>query len=190
VGDLPANTPAQYPGVNGQETYSEGVLVGYRHFDAKDIQPLFPFGHGLSYTTFSYANLAIGPAGQSVDFDVTNTGGVAGAEVAQIYIGMPATGVPQPPKQLKGFQKLTLQPGQTGHVHQLLDQRAFSYWDTGTHAWQVAPGTYQIMAGPSSRDIRLQTKVTVDWCRVGTRRGGAVLPDNRRAGRYKPPVLR
>jgi beta-glucosidase len=162
VGDLPANTPAQYPGVNGQETYSEGVLVGYRYFDAKNIQPLFPFGHGLSYTTFSYANLAIGPAGQSVDFDVTNTGSVAGTEVAQIYIGMPAAGVPQPPKQLKGFQKLTLQPGRTGHVHLSLDQRAFSYWDTGTHTWQVAPGTYQIMAGSSSRDIRLQTQVTVN----------------------------
>jgi beta-glucosidase len=162
VGDLPANTPIQFPGVNGQEMYSEGILVGYRYFDAKSVQPLFAFGHGLSYTTFSYANLVVGPGAQSVDFDVTNTGSVAGAEVAQLYIGMPATNVPQPPKQLKGFQKLALQPGQTGHVHLTLDQRALSYWDTVSHAWKVAPGTYQIMAGSSSRDIRIQAQFVVN----------------------------
>ncbi len=93
---------------------------------------------------------------------VTNTGSASGAEVAQVYIGMPATAAPQPPKQLKGFQKLTLQPGRTGHLHLSLDQRAFSYWDTGTHTWQMAAGTYQIMVGSSSRDIRLQTQVTLN----------------------------
>jgi len=164
VADLPANTPAQYPGVNNVANYSEGVFVGYRYFDANNIQPLFPFGFGLSYTSFSYASLAVAKSGASVtlDFDVTNTGTRSGAEVAQIYIGMPgSTDVPQPPKQLKGFQKLQLQPGQSGHVHLTLDQRAFSYWDVSTHSWQIAPGTYQLYIGSSSRDIRLQGQVTL-----------------------------
>lgn len=151
VADLPANTSQQYPGVSGEETYSEGLLVGYRSFDAKQIDPLYPFGHGLSYTTFSYSNLKA--TSTAVECDVTNTGAVAGAEVAQLYIGIPG----EPPKQLKGFQKLTLAPGQTGHVHLTLDGRSFSYWDTKTHGWQIAPGTYQILVGSSSRDIRLQT---------------------------------
>ena len=133
--------------------------MGYRYFDARNSQPLFPFGHGLSYTTFTYANLVIGASGGTVDFDVTNTGTVAGAEVAQIYIGMPAI-VPQPPQQLKGFQKLTLKPGQTGHVHLALDSRAFSYWDISSHSWQIAPGTCQIQIGSSSRDIRLRSQFT------------------------------
>jgi beta-glucosidase len=157
LADLPANTPAQYPGVNNEEYYSEGVLVGYRYYDANQIPPLFPFGHGLAYTTFAYKNLTATPT--AVDFDVTNSGTAAGAEVAQLYIGMPSTAVPQPPQQLKGFQKLSLAPGQTGHAHLALDQRAFSYWDIQTHAWLVAHGTYRIMVGSSSRDIRLQDTV-------------------------------
>jgi beta-glucosidase len=158
VSDLPANTPAQYPGVNNVANYSEGVLVGYRYFDANHIQPLFEFGRGLSYTTFSYSNLVVGGTG-SVDFDVTNSGGLAGAEAAQVYIGMPSSAVPEPPQQLKGFQKVMLQPGQTGHVHLDLDQRAFSYWDVNSHSWLVASGTYRILVGSSSRDIRLQGQV-------------------------------
>ena len=157
VGDLPANTPAQYPGVSGVATYSEGVFVGYRYFDENAIQPLFPFGHGLSYTTFAYSNLVLGSG--AVDFDVTNTGSVAGAEVAQVYVGMANAPVPEPPQQLKGFQKVTLQPGATGHVHVVLDPSAFSYWDVNTHAWVVAPGPYQVMVGSSSRDIRLKETI-------------------------------
>jgi len=172
MADVAASTPAQYPGVNGVVNYSEGVFVGYRHWDASNEQPLFPFGHGLSYTSFSYQNLVIAPesfssnglSGQTVtvDFDVTNTGTLVGSEVTQLYIGMPSTVVPQPPQQLKGFQKITLDPGQTGHVHLVLDQRAFSYWDVTNHNWQIAPGTYQIYVGSSSRDIRLQSQVNVD----------------------------
>jgi beta-glucosidase len=154
VSDLATNTPAQYPGVNGIENYSEGVFVGYRYFDANKIAPLFPFGHGLSYTTFSYSQAAtfITPAATSVLFDVTNTGTVAGSEVAQVYVSLSAP-VPEPPLQLKGFKKLTLQPGETAHVQITLDSRAFSYWDVVSHAWVVAPG--RIMIGSSSRDIRL-----------------------------------
>ncbi|MBV9084215.1 MAG: fibronectin type III-like domain-contianing protein, partial [Acidobacteriaceae bacterium] len=133
--------------------------VGYRHYDAHGIQPLFAFGHGLSYTSFDYENLVITPNDDqtiNVDFDLTNTGDRSGAEIAQLYIGIPATDdVPQPPKQLKGFQKVQLDAGATGHVHFVLDQRALSYWDTTSHAWTVAAGTYQIMVGSSSRDIRL-----------------------------------
>jgi hypothetical protein len=99
VNDLPANTAAQYPGVNGVATYSEGIFVGYRHFDTAIITPLFPFGFGLSYTSFTYENLVTGA--QTVDFDVTNSGSVAGAEVAQVYVG--GAGVRRPSK-LPGFR--------------------------------------------------------------------------------------
>jgi beta-glucosidase len=174
VSDCPANTPAQYPGINDTETYSEGIFVGYRHFDASNITPLFPFGHGLSYTTFQYQNLAINPATTtfvgnpgntvSVDFDITNTGLVAGSEAAQVYVGKPAlpNGLQDPPQWLKGFQKVTMTPGQTGHVHVVLNLRSFAFWDVTTHAWVVAPGTYSIYVGSSSRDIRLLGQVTIN----------------------------
>ncbi|MGH9445441.1 MAG: beta-glucosidase [Terriglobia bacterium] len=172
LADLPASTPEQYPGVNGVVTYSEGIFVGYRHYDAKRIEPLFPFGYGLSYTTFAYMRLSISPkriapttdagASVAVDFDVTNTGKRAGAEVAELYAGFPSTpNVPEPPKQLKGFERLQLQPGETGHVRIVLNSRAFSYWDTRTHHWAVMRGTYRILAGSSSRDIRLDGRITV-----------------------------
>jgi beta-glucosidase len=192
--DVPANTPAQYPGsgpvapyiegyeydlakkeapgIGGVAHYSEGVLVGYRHYDAKSIAPLFPFGHGLSYTSFSYKDLKVSPnevssdgkhePTVSVDLNLSNTGNLEGAEVVQLYVGMPATStVPQPPKQLKGFQKVILKPGKQAHVHLGLDARALSYWDMKSHGWIVAPGTYQIMIGSSSRDIRLHGDVKV-----------------------------
>jgi beta-glucosidase len=158
VSDLPANTPQQYPGVNGVANYSEGVLVGYRYFDANKIAPLFAFGHGLSYTTFSYGNLRI--AGTSLELDVTNTGGVAGSEIVQLYVGLPGADAPEPPLQLKGFRKITLQPGQTGHVSMTLDTRAFSYWDVKSHSWVPAAGPWRIMIGASSRDIRLNATMS------------------------------
>ena len=169
VADLPANQPDQYPGVNGVANYSEGVFVGYRYFDANNIEPLFPFGHGLSYTSFKYSNLVTdrpfftpipGPAAL-FDFDVTNSGTLPGAEVIQVYVGMPSESEPQPPKQLKAFAKVSLQPGQKTTVEILLHADAFSYWDLNSHSWQIAPGTYQIMIGSSSRDIRLQYQFTI-----------------------------
>jgi hypothetical protein len=165
--DVPANTPAQYPGVNNQANYSEGVLVGYRYYDQKNITPLFPFGYGLSYTTFGYSNLAVNPTAASstgtisVGVDVTNTGSRAGAEVAQLYLGIPATNVQEPPRQLKGFQKVFLQPGQTQRVTFTLSPQDLSYWDVNAHNWLVQNGTYQVMVGSSSRDIRQQTSFTV-----------------------------
>ena len=176
LADLPANTAAQYPGVlvNGvpTATYSEGVFVGYRHYDQANIAPLFPFGFGRSYTNFSFQNLAVTPTSftftnnpnqtVTVSFNITNTGSVAGAEVTQLYLGIPSTAVPEPPKSLQGFQKIMLQPGQTVPVQLTLNQRSFSYWDVVSHSWRVAPGTYQIMVGNSSRDILLQTQITIN----------------------------
>lgn len=175
--DTPCSTPAQYPGdakVDGYDRvahYTEGIFVGYRWFDAHAVEPLFPFGYGLSYTTFSFGKLSASSAHFSpekaaetwgVDFDVTNTGKRAGAEVAQLYIGKPSSSVvPEPPKELAGFQKLDLQPGQTGHVHLKLDARSFSHWDGDAHSWKITPGTYRIMIGASSRDIQLTGQVTV-----------------------------
>lgn len=158
--DVPANTPEQYPGVNGVAHYSEGIFVGYRHYDAHGIEPLFPFGHGLSYTTFCYQNLVMtlnADQTVSVDLDVSNTGGVAGGEAVQLYVGFPSSEeVPQPPQWLKGFQKVHLEPGETTHVQFILDARALSFWDTASHDWVVATGTYQVMVASSSRNIRLQ----------------------------------
>jgi beta-glucosidase len=169
LADLAANTPEQYPGVAGVAHYSEGVFVGYRHYDEKKIEPLFPFGHGLSYTKFAYRNLKITPAALSasspaatVDFDITNAGARAGAEVAQVYLGLPSlTGVPQPPRQLKGFRRVEIAPGKTAHVSIALDARAFSYWDTATHGWKVAPGACAVAVGASSRDLRLSGKLSL-----------------------------
>jgi len=155
--DYPANTAQQWPGVNGNANYSEGLLVGYRWFDSQNITPLFPFGHGLSYTTFSYANLSVSPAtttstgNVTVAFDLTNSGTRAGAEVPQLYLGFPAA-AGEPPKSLKGFQKITLQPNQTQHITFTLTPDLFSYWN---NTWQVATGVYPVMVGSSSRDIRL-----------------------------------
>lgn len=174
--DSPCTTPAQYPGdakVDGYDRvahYTEGIFVGYRWFDAHSVEPLFPFGYGLSYTTFSFSRLSISPSQLSskgpdkvtVDFDVTNTGSRAGAEVAQLYVGKPASSaVPEPPQELAGFQKVSLDPGQTRHVHLTLNARSFSHWDSATHAWAMTPGDYRIAIGNSSRDIKLTGKVNL-----------------------------
>ena len=167
VEDAPAHTPEQWPGVDLQAHYSEGIFVGYRYYDAQKIEPLFPFGFGLSYTTFSYDHLKISPERAqlggapggtvTVSCDVTNTGSVAGAEVAQLYVGLPSSAaVPEPPQQLKGFKKVALDPGQTAHIEFTLDARAASHWNIATHGWTILPGTIRVMVGSSSRDIHLR----------------------------------
>jgi beta-glucosidase len=160
--DLPTQTTAQYPGVNGHATYSEGLQVGYRWYDSQNIAPLFPFGHGLSYTTFSYSGLRVSrtSSGASVTMTITNTGTRAGAEVAQVYLAAPAA-AGEPPKQLKGYQKVFLNPGQARSVTVPVDSRAFAQWDTTKHTWLITPGTYQILVGSSSRDIRAQSSLTM-----------------------------
>jgi beta-glucosidase len=160
--DLPTQTTAQYPGVNGHAGYSEGLRVGYRWYDSQDIAPLFPFGHGLSYTSFGYSGLRVSrtASGAGVTMTITNTGTRAGGEAAQVYVAAPAA-AGEPPKQLKGYQKVFLQPGQATGVTVPLDSRAFAQWDTTEHTWLVTPGTYEILVGSSSRDIRGQFSLTM-----------------------------
>jgi beta-glucosidase len=156
LSQVPAATPAQFPGVNGEVHYSEGLDVGYRWYDSKDITPLFPFGYGLSYTSFAFSRLHITPArtrGSSptvqVSAVVTNTGKTAGSEVAQLYLGdPPAAG--EPPRQLKGIQKVNLKPGQSATVHFTLDKHDLSYWSDSANGWVVPPGGFQVQVGDSS----------------------------------------
>jgi beta-glucosidase len=159
-----ADTPAQqggaraYPGVDGVVHYDEGLLVGYRWYDTKKIEPLFPFGFGLSYTTFAYANLRVtptGPTAAKVECDVTNTGARPGAEVVQLYVTDPQASVPRPDKELKGFAKVSLAPGETKTVSIDLNARSFAYYSPEKHGWRVDPGSFGILVGSSSRDIRL-----------------------------------
>jgi beta-glucosidase len=147
--------------VNGTVQYSEGLLVGYRWYSTKHITPLFPFGAGLSYTTFAYRHLAVRPGpGKTltVTAAVTNTGSRAGADVAQLYVTDPAaTG--EPAEQLKGFQRVTLQPGQTKLVSFTLSPRAFAWWNERTSRWTLTPGRYTLRLGDSSVNLPLITHV-------------------------------
>ena len=143
--------------------YSEGIFVGYRHFDKSTTKPLFPFGYGLSYTTFGYKNLSVSPSNSgdslaTVSFDVTNTGDRAGAEVAQVYVGDRHASVPRPFKELKGFAKVQLAPGETKHVSVQLDRRAFSYYDAKSHQWKAEPGDFEVLVGRSAGQAELTGK--------------------------------
>ena len=172
--DGPLQTPAQYPGVTQpgdsvgpHSTYSEGLLVGYRWYEAKGITPLFPFGFGLSYTTFRFSDLAVQPTDQGalVTFTLTNTGQRGGADVAQVYVGDPAS-TGEPPRQLKGFRKVELDPGEPATVRIWLPEVSFAHWDTAAHTWTVSAGTYRIYVGDSSASLPLSAAIT---------RGGAKL---------------
>jgi beta-glucosidase len=143
--------------------YSEGLLIGYRHFDKAATKPLFPFGYGLSYTTFAYKNLKVsststGDPQVSVTFDVTNTGARAGASVAEVFVGNQRAPVPMPAKELKGFAKTNLGPGETKSVTVKLDRRAFSYYDVGKHQWTLPAGEFDVFVARSAADIELQGK--------------------------------
>ncbi len=143
------------------------MFFGYRWYEAKKIAPLYPFGHGLSYTSFEYKDLKISPdtfsAGSrvTVTFTVTNTGKVAGAEIAQLYVRDAKSSVPRPEKELKGFSKFTLKPGESRTVSLRLTAKEFSYWDVPTHAWKAEPHDYAILVGPASNAIKLEGKVTL-----------------------------
>ncbi|WBP89074.1 glycoside hydrolase family 3 C-terminal domain-containing protein [Kitasatospora cathayae] len=158
----PIQDPAQYPGTDGAYHYTERLGPGYRWYDASGTAPLFPFGHGLSYTTFDYANLSVtGPdqAGRvRVGFDLTNRGTRTGTEVPQLYLTFPSmTG--EPPQQLKAFDKVTLAPGGSTHLELPLDRSAFAVWDQGVHGWGVPGGRYGLTVGSSSRAPRLRGAV-------------------------------
>jgi beta-glucosidase len=147
--------------------YSEGVFVGYRHYDKSPTKPLFPFGLGLSYTTFHYDHLSITPQSGNLNqpvtvlFDVTNAGAREGAEVAQVYVGDGHTGVPRPVKELKGFAKVSLKPGETKRIMLTLDPRAFSYYDVEGKDWKAEPGEFTILVGGSSDNTPLKGTFTL-----------------------------
>jgi beta-glucosidase len=145
--------------------YDEGVLVGYRWFDARQIDPEFPFGHGLSYTTFAYRELTASaptPDGRVVvSLLVKNAGERRGAEVVELYVHDIAASVPRPEQELKAFAKVELGPGEEREVRLELDARAFSYYDPERHDWVLEPGEFELRVGSSSRDIRLRALVTL-----------------------------
>lgn len=145
-------------------TYSEGVLVGYRWFDTKNVEPLYPFGFGLGYTTFEFTDIAVkaNPTGDLIaTFTVRNSGKAAGTEVSQLYIAPPAAPVPRPVHELKGFARVTLQPGESKTVSIPVSKADLAYWDPSTKKWTVTPGSYEIQVGDSSRNLPLKAKQTV-----------------------------
>ncbi len=172
VNELPRPTIATPPNATTPfpVDYSEGFLVGYKWYDAKNLTPLFPFGFGLSYTTFSLSNvklvdnLSSGNPNFQVSFDLANTGSVAGAEVEQVYVGFPAS-VGEPPKRLAGWQKVFLQPGQQQQVTVEVDENdsslPLSWWNPSSNSWQVAPGDYLVYIGNSSSITSLQLAGTL-----------------------------
>jgi beta-glucosidase len=146
--------------------YKEGIFVGYRGYEHNRTKPLFPFGFGLSYTTFNFANLVIRDENTPtadlkylVSFDVTNSGTRAGAEVAQVYIGDTGTSVSRPPKELKGFVKVSLKPGETRQVTVPLDTRSLAYYDASSGVWRAPAGTYKVLVGKSSEEIEFSGEI-------------------------------
>jgi beta-glucosidase len=161
LADSPAHALGSYPGTHGSVTYAEGLLVGYRWFDTKQIKPQFPFGHGLSYTTFRYSNLKLVPGNGTneivtAQFDLENTGARAGAEIAQLYIHQDQPSLPRPAQELKGFAKILLQPGEKQTVAIPLNRTAFAFYNPAQPGWVAERDTFQILIGSSSRDLRLR----------------------------------
>jgi len=149
----PATNPDEYPGDGKVVNFTENLLVGYRWYDAKNQAPLFPFGHGLSYTTFKYSDLKADAS--AVRLKVANTGTRGGAEVVQLYLGYPAA-AGEPPQQLRGFEKVWLKPGESKTVSIALSRDRLAVWDDAAHTEKVVPGMYTVNVGSSSRDIRLR----------------------------------
>jgi beta-glucosidase len=170
LSQVPANTAAQWPGSGGTVQYSEGLNVGYRWYDANKITPLFPFGYGLSYTSFSFSNLTVGALAKggaaTVTATVTNTGSRAGADVAQLYVTDPAASG-EPPKQLEGFARVDLLPGQSKTVTFQLNQRNLQYWNASTSAWATSTGNYTVSVGDSAAQLPLTGTLSVTAAQLG-----------------------
>jgi beta-glucosidase len=168
------DTPAflNYPGENGAVRYGEGMYIGYRYYDAREMDVLFPFGHGLSYTNYAYSNLRVSAQsfrdvdGLTVTVDVTNTGDVAGKETVQVYVHDVAARLVRPLKELKGFAKVALRPGETRTVTIELDGRAFAYYDPAYHQWVTESGAFEILVGRSATDICLRASVEMESTQV------------------------
>ncbi|MHA1738744.1 MAG: glycoside hydrolase family 3 C-terminal domain-containing protein, partial [Candidatus Heimdallarchaeota archaeon] len=165
LSDSPAHKSAKtYPG-DDKVIYEEGIFVGYRHFDKENVEPLFPFGFGLSYTEFSYENLKVdkkeflGDETLEISVEVTNTGDRSGAEIVQLYVSDPKCSVPRPEKELKGFEKIFLEAKEAKTVTFTLEPRDFAFYDIKTKDWLVEDGKFTIHIGKSSRDLCLKTDV-------------------------------
>lgn len=162
LSDTAPHALGAYPGKDGTVVYEEGLLVGYRWHDQKNIEPRYPFGHGLSYTTFAYSGLKLvkgqGGAGPWVtaEFDVTNTGTRVGAEVAQLYVSQEKPSLPRPPQELKGFKKVTLKPGEKKTLSIPLSRSAFAFYDPARKGWVAEQDKFTIRVGASSRDLGLK----------------------------------
>jgi beta-glucosidase len=158
------DTPAfgHYPGENLHTEYAEGIYVGYRHYDRANIEPLFPFGHGLSYTKFEYSDLKVTPdkigPGRRVQVSLTvrNSGARAGAEVVQLYLHQAKSSADRPPQELKGFRRVMLTAGQSQAVTFTLGPQAMSFYSVAKHTWVAEPSGFDVLVGASSRDIRLK----------------------------------
>ncbi len=154
-----------YPGVNKEVYYKEGIFVGYRHFTTNNVKPLFPFGFGLSYTTFAYGKPSGHATGNDIviSVDVTNTGKVAGKEIVQIYSSVQQSNVPRPAKELKGFAKTKLlQPGESETLHIAIPKEELNYYDESQHGWKLASGTYTFHVGTNVNDIKGRWNVKID----------------------------
>jgi beta-glucosidase len=164
--DSPAYINASYPGCR-EVNYGEGIFVGYRYYDKKDVTPLFPFGHGLSYATFAYSDLKVPKkvkAGERIEVSlkVKNSGDTAGKEVVQLYVSDLESTLPRPPKELKGFAKVDLKPGESQIVTFALDERSLAFYDPIKKAWVAEPGEFEVLIGSSSRDIRVKAKFRLE----------------------------
>jgi len=162
IEDTPAY--ASYPGENLQMNYDEKLFVGYKWYDKKKIEPLFHFGHGLSYTDFKYSNLHISKSSENnftISLDITNTGNHSGYEISQCYISFADRGDEEPIKKLQGFDKTFINSGETKKIEICLDSRNFSTWDIETRQWQVKKGKFEILIGSSSNDIRLKDHINL-----------------------------
>jgi beta-glucosidase len=176
LSQVPAQTTAQWPGTPTGPIYSEGVDIGYRWYQSQNITPAFPFGFGLSYTKFSFANLNVGTFNANgtatVTATITNTGSVAGADVAQLYVGDPAASQ-DPPKQLKGFQRVTLNPGQSTTVSFPVTIHDLASWSPTANAWQAQAGTYSIAVGDASNNLPLTGSTSLAETLTGQIAAGA-----------------
>jgi beta-glucosidase len=164
-----SDTPAHlnFPGEEGVVRYGEGMFIGYRYYDAKEMPVLFPFGHGLSYTTLAYSNLQVSATtfkdvdGVTVSVDVTNTGQMAGQEIVQLYVHDHEAELVRPVKELKGFVKVSLQPGETKTVTMALDLRAFAFYHPSHKQWITEDGQFDLLIGASATDVRCTQTVTL-----------------------------
>ena len=161
--DSPAHTAENYPFRDLTINHTEDIFVGYRHFDTYDVEPAFAFGHGLSYTTFDFADMKVSKTGETVNLSLklTNTGDRAGSEVVQVYVKDTEASVPRPSKELKAFKKVFLKQSASQEVNIQLDKNAFSFYDANKKQWVLEPGQFEILVGSGSRDIRLEGKV--EW---------------------------